>query len=114
MAKPIAIFGRLASKSCSTGRRWGSGVRWRPQLLKVNFLRRHMPAFQRQVAQALLRINAVGFSVERPITFKSGILSPVYVDNRRLPYHPEQWRTVIDGFQDLIAEHRIAFDVIAG
>jgi orotate phosphoribosyltransferase len=66
------------------------------------------------VAKALLKIGAVGFSPEQPIRFKSGIISPVYVDNRRLPYHPQQWQVVIRGFQDKIALENIAFDVIAG
>jgi orotate phosphoribosyltransferase len=66
------------------------------------------------VARALLDIGAVGFKPEAPITFKSGILSPVYVDNRRLPYWPDAWQTVISGFQTLISDQRIAFDVIAG
>ena len=54
------------------------------------------------VAKALIEIGAVGFSLHDPITFKSGIVSPVYVDNRRLPYHPRQWQVVIEGFQALI------------
>lgn len=67
-----------------------------------------------QVAKALLDIGAVGFSSDKPITFKSGIVSPVYVDNRRLPYHPAAWRIVIEGFQSLITEQTIEHDVIAG
>lgn len=66
------------------------------------------------VAEALIEIGAVGFSPQKPITFKSGIISPVYVDNRRLPYHPKQWQVVIEGFQNLIAEDSISFEVIAG
>jgi orotate phosphoribosyltransferase len=69
---------------------------------------------QAQVAQALLAINAVGFSPQQPVTFKSGIISPVYVDNRRLPYHPAQWRVIIEGFQAYIAQNQLAFDVIGG
>jgi len=66
------------------------------------------------VAQALLDIGAVGFALERPITFKSGILSPVYVDNRRLPFHPKEWRVVLEGFAALIKENQLEFDAIAG
>lgn len=67
-----------------------------------------------QVARALLAIEAVGFSPYNPITFKSGILSPVYVDNRRLIYWPQQWRVIVEGFRELINRNRIEFDVIAG
>jgi len=67
-----------------------------------------------EVARALLDIGAVGFSPTVPKTFKSGIISPVYVDNRRLPFHPPQWHTVINGFASLINDLTIASDVIAG
>lgn len=66
------------------------------------------------VARALLEIGAVGFSPENPITFKSGIVSPVYVDNRRLPYWPDAWHVVIAGFEALIDQQAIAFDVLGG
>lgn len=69
---------------------------------------------EREVARALLEIGAVGFNPQQPITFKSGIRSPVYVDNRRLPFHPAQWRIVIDGFARLIEHEKLDFDVIAG
>ncbi len=66
------------------------------------------------VAEALLSIDAVGFTPQKPITFKSGILSPVYVDNRRLPYFPRQWSIVIEGFKALLKEKDLHFDVVAG
>lgn len=66
------------------------------------------------VASALLEIGAVGFSPDAPITFKSGIRSPVYVDNRRLPFHPPQWKAVIEGFAGCIRDNQLAQDVIAG
>ncbi|MFC1960452.1 orotate phosphoribosyltransferase [Chloroflexota bacterium] len=68
----------------------------------------------RAVARALLEIEAVVFTPESPLTFKSGILSPVYVDNRRLPFWPEQWRVVIESLQQYIAATNPAYDVIAG
>ena len=67
-----------------------------------------------RVAQALLEIGAIGFTPDQPITFKSGIISPVYVDNRRLPYHPEAWHIVIEEFEQTIQEKQLAYDVIAG
>lgn len=69
---------------------------------------------RKQVAQALLTAKAVRFSPREPFTFKSGILSPIYVDNRVLPYYPVQWRQIISGFQFAIGASGIAFDVIAG
>lgn len=67
-----------------------------------------------EVAKALLSIDAVGFRPENPIKFKSGIISPVYVDNRLLTSNPDQWKTVINGFCELIKEKKLNFDVIAG
>jgi orotate phosphoribosyltransferase len=67
-----------------------------------------------EIARALLEIGAVGFTPDEPITFKSGLLSPVYVDNRRLPFHPVQWHLVITGFAALLRDSGIAVDVIAG
>ena len=66
------------------------------------------------VAQALWQIGAVGYSADKPVTFKSGIISPVYVDNRRLPYHPAQWHVIIDQFAALVQHNPNPPDVIAG
>ncbi len=71
-------------------------------------------ALEEQIARALLEIGAVGFTPHAPITFKSGIKSPVYIDNRQLPYWPNPWRIIIEGFRQLIAAHAIAYDVVAG
>ncbi|KXK23199.1 MAG: orotate phosphoribosyltransferase [Chloroflexi bacterium OLB15] len=69
---------------------------------------------EQQVARALLEIGAVGFNDREPVRFKSGILSPVYVDNRRVPFYPRAWRVVIRGLAGLIAARRLDFEVIAG
>lgn len=66
------------------------------------------------VAEALLDIGAVGFRLEDPITFKSGIVSPVYCDNRTFPFWPAEWKKVLAGFAALIERDVIAFDVIGG
>lgn len=68
----------------------------------------------RIIASALLEIGGVSFRPEDPITFKSGILSPVYCDNRRFPFFPRAWRQVIEGFVELIAEAGLKFDVVGG
>ena len=65
-------------------------------------------------AKALLDIGAIGFSPAAPITFKSGIQSPVYVDNRQLIYKPAAWRVIIEGFKSLIESRNLQFDLIAG
>ncbi len=70
--------------------------------------------YEEKIAQALLRIGAVEFCVENPVIFTSGIKAPVYVDNRKFPFWPEQWHLVIEGFQKMLHEQRISFDIIAG
>ncbi len=67
-----------------------------------------------EIAEALIAIEGVGFRPAAPITFKSGIKSPVYCDNRRFPFWPEQWAKVIRGFEGLIAERGIVVDVVGG
>ena len=54
-------------------------------------------ATQVAVARALLDAGAVRVQPDEPVTFKSGLRSPVYVDNRRLIFAPAAWRTVVDG-----------------
>ena len=71
-------------------------------------------ASAKAVARALVSIGAVGFSLETPITFKSGMKSPVYVDNRRLPFYPDQWQVIIDGFAQILEKEKMPYDIIAG
>lgn len=67
-----------------------------------------------RVAEALVTIGGVGFVPDKPITFKSGILSPIYMDNRKFPSYPKEWRVVLDGFAEKIKEEGIEFDILAG
>ena len=69
---------------------------------------------RQSIAKALLDIGAVGFSPRAPITFKSGIVSPLYVDNRRLICHPHEWHIVIEGFKTLIRDLCLDFGIVAG
>ncbi len=67
-----------------------------------------------KVAQELIKIGAVKFTPKNPVTFKSGISSPVYVDNREFPFYPDSWKVVLEGFQNLISENNIEYEIIAG
>ncbi|MDZ4771442.1 MAG: orotate phosphoribosyltransferase [Chloroflexota bacterium] len=66
------------------------------------------------VARALLEIGAVGITPDEPVTFKSGIKSPVYVDNRRLIFYPDQWHIVINEFVTRLHGGDLHADAIAG
>lgn len=67
----------------------------------------------RKVAQAILDIDAIKI-VPEPIKFKSGILSPVYTDNRIFISHPKEWDVIILSFAELIKEKKLDFQVVAG
>ncbi len=69
---------------------------------------------QARAAAALLDCGAVVFTPDAPVTFKSGIRSPVYIDNRRLPFTPAAWQAVIEGLAELITLRDLSYDVIAG
>ncbi len=69
---------------------------------------------RKAIAEALLAIGGVGFRLSDPITFKSGIVSPVYCDNRTFPFWPAQWKQVIEGFAALTKRAGLPFDVIGG
>ncbi|MGN1419124.1 MAG: orotate phosphoribosyltransferase, partial [Acutalibacteraceae bacterium] len=50
---------------------------------------------QKQIAEALLEIQAVFFRPQEPFTWASGIKSPVYCDNRLILTAPEK-RTLVE------------------
>ncbi len=66
------------------------------------------------VARALLEVGAVGFSPAKPIRFKSGMLSPMYIDCRRLPYHPAQWGLIVTAFAEQVNSGALPCEIIAG
>lgn len=67
----------------------------------------------KKVATILLDIGAVLFSRNKPFKFDSGILSPVYTDNRLIISHPKEREKVIALFVNKIKEIGIP-DVVAG
>ena len=73
-----------------------------------------MKPLTEEIASSLVKIGAVKFTADKPIRFKSGILSPVYVDNRIIPYHPTVWEQVITGFIHIAMHICEPFDVVAG
>jgi orotate phosphoribosyltransferase len=54
------------------------------------------------VAKALLAADTVTLRPDDPVTFKSGLRSPVYVDNRQLISRPAPWRVVIEAFEEAL------------
>lgn len=59
----------------------------------------HVSRHADRVAHALLEAGTITLTPAAPVTFKSGLRSPVYVDNRRLISQPAPWRVVIEAFR---------------
>jgi orotate phosphoribosyltransferase len=66
------------------------------------------------VAKILLEIKAVTLSPQKPYRYASGILSPIYCDNRLLMSYPDKRRKIIAYLAELIKERHLEFDVVAG
>ncbi len=68
------------------------------------------------ISEVLLKINAFTVNIKEPFKFVSGILSPIYIDCRRLISFPEERKNIIDTAVDIV-KNEIGLeniDVIAG
>jgi len=68
----------------------------------------------RQTARMLLESGAVLLRPDAPFRFASGLLSPIYCDNRLLMSYPRQRRRVTLWFARVLRDQAIPADVIAG
>lgn len=68
------------------------------------------------IARLLLETEAVAVNTEDLFQFVSGILAPIYVDNRKLIAFPEARREIVGFFVDLLKEDPGVgdFDLVAG
>ncbi|MFD2672277.1 orotate phosphoribosyltransferase [Marinicrinis sediminis] len=71
-------------------------------------------ALSKEIAQALLNIEAVFLRPHEPFTWTSGIQSPIYCDNRMTLSFPEVREKIADGFVQIIREQYPDAEVIAG
>ncbi|WP_135546927.1 orotate phosphoribosyltransferase [Paenibacillus cymbidii] len=67
-----------------------------------------------QIAEALLRVEAVALRPDEPFTWTSGIKSPIYCDNRITISHPDVREMIAEGFAALVRELHPDAEVIAG
>ncbi|MBI2036575.1 orotate phosphoribosyltransferase [Candidatus Microgenomates bacterium] len=67
-----------------------------------------------KVAKMLLEIKAITLSPQAPYRFTSGILSPIYTDNRLLMGYPLKRREITGFMANLIKERNLKTDLIAG
>lgn len=66
------------------------------------------------VAKLLLDIKAVKVSINPPFKWNTGLVTPIYCDNRLLISYPKERRIILEEFKKLIHEKNLRFDVIAG
>lgn len=66
------------------------------------------------IPEMLLSIQAVAFNTETPFRFTSGLLSPIYCDNRLVISYPEKRLQLIQAFLKLINDKHLGADVVAG
>lgn len=71
------------------------------------------PDHATRFAEALLQINAIRLSPQKPYTWASGLKSPVYCDNRLLLSYPNLRQQAIDGLVALAGKSG-KIDAIAG
>src|SRR3989338_811558 len=67
----------------------------------------------KEVAQILISTKAVSLDASG-YHWASGIISPIYCDNRILMSHPKERKKIVDFFVDIIKENNLELDVIAG
>lgn len=66
-----------------------------------------------QVAKLLLEIKAVTLRPKKPFRYASGMLGPMYIDNRLLISYPNERKIIRDLFIDAIKSTGEDFDLIA-
>ena len=67
-----------------------------------------------KIAEILLKVNAVMLRTKPPFRWASGILSPIYTDNRILMSYPKEREFIISSMIKAIKSNKIRFDGFAG
>ncbi|TKD71717.1 orotate phosphoribosyltransferase [Pseudalkalibacillus hwajinpoensis] len=68
----------------------------------------------KSIAKALLEIEAVSLQPWQPFTWSSGLLSPIYCDNRLTLSYPKVRKEIAEGLVAIIRNHFPEAEVIAG
>ena len=69
---------------------------------------------EREVAEILLRKDAITLRPNKPFKYASGILSPIYCDNRVLMSYTKERNKIVNYFLESIRNENLDIDVIAG
>lgn len=73
-----------------------------------------MTDYKKEVAQALLDIQAVKLQPNDPFTWASGLKSPIYTDNRKTISFPKVRRLIANGLAELVKEQYPQATAIGG
>lgn len=73
-----------------------------------------MSEISKDVAELLLKSEAIMLRPQKPFTFASGILSPIYCDNRLLLSKINERQRIVDAYISKIKEEKLEFEVVAG
>ncbi len=68
----------------------------------------------RQVANSLLKIRAIKLSPKQPLTWASGLKSPIYCDNRKTLSYPDIREFIRNELTQAVLENYQGIEVIAG
>jgi orotate phosphoribosyltransferase len=68
----------------------------------------------KETAEILLKINAVSLRTNPPFRWVSGIVAPIYTDNRLFMSYPKERNFIVDKFLQTITDNKLHADVIAG
>jgi|SRR3989338_4453827 len=66
-----------------------------------------------KISEILLNLNAVMLRTKPPFRWASGILSPIYTDNRILMSYPKEREFIVSSFIKMIRKNKINFDGFA-
>ena len=67
-----------------------------------------------KIAEILLKLNAVMLRTKPPFRWMSGILSPIYTDNRILMSYPKERDFIVNSLIAIVRKNKIKFDGFAG
>ena len=67
-----------------------------------------------EIAKILLKIKAVTLRTNPPYKWVSGILAPIYTDNRLLMSYTKEREKIVDGFAKAIKGNKIKANAVAG
>jgi len=70
--------------------------------------------YEKEIAKAGLKINAIKLRPDDPFTWASGFRMPIYNDNRMFLSHPKYRKLLTEAFENILQSEKIPYDIIAG